>query len=94
MPVTVDLGDGNFALLEPELYDADRSLLEDGPQALGVATYTTPAGRWGWTCGDCHAESRYVYGDRATAERLGRRHLERCARRPRPTPSAGQAREA
>lgn len=50
----------------------------------GVTTYTTLAGEWGWVCADCRAESRYVYGDRHKAARLGRAHARYCrGRRPR-----------
>jgi hypothetical protein len=45
--------------------------------------YTTLAGEWGWVCPACRAESRYVYGSRHKAQRLGRLHDRHCrGRRP------------
>lgn len=44
----------------------------------GANLYTTLAGGWGWVCGNCRAESRYVYGSRDVAVRLAARHDRSC----------------
>lgn len=53
-----------------------------------VVVYVELGGAYGWTCRSCRAESRYVYGNRYKAERLGAAHARYCrGRRPtRPAP--------
>lgn len=51
-------------------------------EVVGVVTYLTLSGHYGWACNSCGAESRYVYTQKSKARRLGQAHEDHCRHKP------------